>query len=135
MSPLKFVGTNIDGLLGRAEQLKVHDSNLNDLIGQCSFTDALFHILLGEVPTDQQRKLLDIVLVAFHGGFGLLPPTTLVPRLVAGTGVSVPQALAAGYLASGPFHVGAVEQAMKLYQQIETSYLAQQQSEKNRSRS
>lgn len=130
MSPLKFVGTNIDGLLGRAEQLKVHDSNLNDLIGQCSFTDALFHILLGEVPTDQQRKLLDIVLVAFHGGFGLLPPTTLVPRLVAGTGVSVPQALAAGYLASGPFHVGAVEQAMKLYQQIETSYLAQQQSEK-----
>ena len=46
MSQLKFVGTNIDGLLGRAEQLKVHDRNLNDLIGQCSFTDALFHILL-----------------------------------------------------------------------------------------
>ena len=129
MSQLKFVGTNIDGLLGRAEQLKVRDRNLNDLIGQCSFTDALFHILLGEVPTDQQRKLLDIVLVAFHGGFGLLHPTTMVPRLVAGTGVSVPQALAAGYLASGPFHVGAVEQAMKLYQQIETSYLTQQQSE------
>ena len=41
MSQLKFVGTNIDGLLGRAEQLKVRDRNLNDLIGLlygCAFS-------------------------------------------------------------------------------------------------
>lgn len=120
--PKYFVGTEVDGLLGRAEQLFVRGHNLNDLLGQATFTDALYHILLGRLPSPKQRELFDLVLVAFHGGFGLLPPTTLVPRLVAGTGVSVAQALAAGYLASGPYHVGAVEDAMRLYAKIHEAY-------------
>lgn len=120
--PRHFVGTDVDGLLLRAEQLFVRKENLNDLLGKATFTDALFNLLRGRLPTPKERDLFDLVLVAFHGGFGLLPPTTLVPRLVAGTGVSVPQALAAGYLASGPYHVGAVEEAMALYQQVYDAY-------------
>jgi len=116
--PPFYLGTDIDGVFLNAEQLFVRSENLNDLLGRVTYTDALFHILTGSLPSDEQRELFDIVLVAFHGGFGLLPPTTLVPRLVAGTGVSTAQALAAGYLASGPYHVGAVEQAMSLYSQI-----------------
>lgn len=116
--PKFYLGTQIDGPNLKAEQLYVRSTDLNDLIGSVSYTEALFHILQGRLPTAEERDLFDIVLVAFHGGFGLLPPTTLVPRLVAGTGVSTPQALAAGYLASGPYHVGAVEQAMGLYSRI-----------------
>ena len=113
-----YLGTEIDGVHLNAEQLNVRSTNLNTLIGQLTYTEALFLILQGRAPTDQERKLFDLVLVAFHGGFGLLPPTTLVPRLVAGTGVTTAQAMAAGYLASGPYHVGAVEQAMRLYSAI-----------------
>ncbi len=121
-NPKFYLGTDIDGVYLNAEQLYVRSENLNDLLGRISYTDALFHILLGRLPSDEGRKLFDLVLVAFHGGFGLLPPTTLVPRLVAGTGVSTPQALAAGYLASGVYHVGAVEQAMVLYSKIANAF-------------
>lgn len=119
-----YLGTEIDGVHLNAEQLNVRSTNLNELIGQLTYTEALYHILQGRQPTEQERKLFDLVLVAFHGGFGLLPPTTLVPRLVAGTGVSTAQAMAAGYLASGPYHVGAVEQAMKLYAAIADEFRA-----------
>jgi hypothetical protein len=119
-----YLGTEIDGVHLNAEQLNVRSINLNELIGRLTYTEALFHILQGREPTDQERKLFDLVLVAFHGGFGLLPPTTLVPRLVAGTGVTTAQAMAAGYLASGPYHVGAVEQAMKLYTAIANEFRA-----------
>ena len=88
-----YLGTRIDGVHLNAEQLNVRSTDLNDLIGSASYTDALFHILLGRLPAADERRLFDIVLVAFHGGFGLLPPTTLVPRLVAGTGVNTAQAM------------------------------------------
>ncbi len=116
--PKFYLGTEIDGVQLNAEQLNVRAKDLNSLIGTVTYTDAVFHILKGNFPTEEERKLFDIVLVAFHGGFGLLPPTTFVPRIVAGTGVGVPQAMAAGFLASGPYHVGAVEHAMKFYQSI-----------------
>lgn len=113
-----YLGTDIDGVQINAEQLNVRSRDLNSLIGSVTYTEALFHILQGRMPTAEERQLFDIVLVAFHGGFGLLPPTTFVPRIVAGTGVSTAQAFAAGILSSGPYHVGAVEQAMQFYQSI-----------------
>lgn len=121
-----YLGTDIDGVQLNAEQLNVRSRDLNSLIGSVTYTDALYHILRGKLPTPEERQLFDIVLVAFHGGFGLLPPTTFVPRIVAGTGVGVPQALAAGFLASGPYHVGAVEHAMKYYDSIATAFREQQ---------
>lgn len=120
--PPFYLGTEIDGVHLRAEQLHVRDTNLNAMLGRTSYTQALFHILRGRLPDRREEQLFDLVLVAFHGGFGLLPPTTLVPRLVAGTGVPVAQALAAGYLASGPYHVGAVEQSMTLYTDIASRF-------------
>lgn len=116
--PSFYLGTDIDGVHINAEQLNVRARDLNSLIGTVTYTDAVYHILRGELPNDEERRLFDILLVSFHGGFGLLPPTTFVPRIVAGTGVGIPQALAAGFLASGPYHVGAVEHAMKFYQSI-----------------
>ena len=113
-----YLGTDIDGVQLNAEQLNVRSKDLNSLIGSVTYTEALFHILQGRLPTSQERQLFDIVLVSFHGGFGLLPPTTFVPRIVAGTGVSTAQALAAGFLASGPYHVGAVEQAMRHFEAV-----------------
>lgn len=119
-----YLGTRIDGVHLNAEQLNVRSTDLNDLIGSVSYTEALFHILQGRLPSDDERRLFDIVLVAFHGGWGVLPPTTLVPRMVAGTGVNTAQAMAAGFLASGPYHVGAIEHGMKLYRAIAEEFIA-----------
>ncbi len=119
-----YLGTDIDGVQINAEQLNVRSRDLNSLIGTVTYTEALYHILLGRMPTTEEKQLFDMVLVAFHGGWGLLPPTTFVPRIVAGTGVSTAQAFAAGILASGPYHVGAIEQAMQFYQSIADDFRA-----------
>ncbi|QEL54795.1 citrate/2-methylcitrate synthase [Chromobacterium paludis] len=58
------------------------------------------------------RRAVDALLVAWHAGFGYITPTVLVPRTAIGTGVTLPQALAAGFMASGPKHVGAAEEAL-----------------------
>jgi len=124
-----YLGTRIDGAHLNAEQLNVRSTDLNDLIGSVSHTEALFNILQGRLPSDEERRLFDIVLVAFHGGWGVLPPTTLVPRMVAGTGVNTAQAMAAGFLASGPYHVGAIEHGMKLYKAIAEEFVALNKSD------
>ena len=123
-----YLGTQIDGAHLNAEQLNVRSTDLNDLIGSVSHTEALFNILQGRLPSENERRLFDIVLVAFHAGWGVLPPTTLVPRIVAGTGVNTAQAMAAGFLASGPYHVGAIEHGMKLYKAIAAEFLAENKS-------
>lgn len=120
-----YLGTQIDGAHINAEQLNVRSTDLNDLIGSVSHTEALFHVLQGRLPSEDERRLFDIVLVAFHAGWGVLPPTTLVPRIVAGTGVNTAQAMAAGFLASGPYHVGAIEHGMKLYKAIAEELLSE----------
>ncbi len=48
------------------------------------------------------------------GGFGPLPPSVMIPRIAIGTGVSIVQALAAGFAAAGPLHIGATMQAVAL---------------------
>ncbi len=113
-----YLGTAIDGVNINAEQLNVRSEDLNNLIGKLTFSEAQFNILLGRLPNEQEKKLFDMVLVSLHGGFGLLPPTTFVPRIVAGTGVPIAQAMAAGYLASGPYHSGAIELAMRLFKSV-----------------
>ncbi|WP_173678656.1 citrate/2-methylcitrate synthase [Burkholderia singularis] len=55
---------------------------------------------------------MDALLVAWHAGFGYITPTVLAPRVAIGTGVTLVQAVAAGFMASGPSHVGAALEAM-----------------------
>lgn len=56
--------------------------------------------------------------MSFHGGFGYSPPTVLLARLSATTGTSVAHALSADYAGGGRYHVGAIENAMELYEDI-----------------
>jgi len=61
---------------------------------------------------DRAIVAIDALLTAWHAGFGYITPTVLVPRCTIGTGVTLPQAVAAGLMASGPKHVGAALEAM-----------------------
>ncbi|WP_419690523.1 citrate/2-methylcitrate synthase [Burkholderia theae] len=70
-------------------------------------------VLTGATRTDASAQAaMDMLLVAWHAGFGYITPTVLAPRVAIGTGVTLTQAIAAGFLASGPSHVGAALEAM-----------------------
>lgn len=112
---------DIDGPDLLKERLYVRGKDVNDLIGNLTFSEAIFHILLNRMPTEAEKKIFDAVLVSFHAGFGYSPPTVLLARLSATTGTSVAHALAAGYAGSGRYHVGAIENAMEIYEDIKKS--------------
>lgn len=85
-----------------------------DLIGQVTFTDHVWLLVTGRLPSDAQRQTLDSALVAIaeHG---------LVPSVVAGrmTLAAAPEALqgavAAGLLGCGSVILGAAESAARLF--------------------
>ncbi len=109
---------DIDGPDLMKERLYVRGKDINDLIGNLTFSEALFHILLNRLPNEAEKKIFDAVLVSFHGGFGYSPPTVLLARLSSTTGTSVAHALSAGYAGGGKYHVGAIENAMEIYEDI-----------------
>ena len=112
---------DIDGPDLLKERLYVRGKDINDLIGNLTFSEAMFHILLNRMPNEAERKIFDAVLVSFHAGFGYSPPTVLLSRLSATTGTSVAHALAAGFAGGGKYHVGAIEKAMEIYEDIKNT--------------
>ncbi|MBW4572067.1 MAG: hypothetical protein KME31_29935 [Tolypothrix carrinoi HA7290-LM1] len=100
------------------------ESQLSDLrTRKVDYLTCIFQITSGRnFANEIERKLFNDVMVSFHAGFGFLTPTVMLPRGAVGTGVPIPQALAAGYTAAGPFHVGACDKAMELFQSIHNSH-------------
>lgn len=113
--------TDIDGPDLLKERLYVRGKDINELIGDFTFSEAIFHILLNRRPSETERRIFDAVLVSFHGGFGYSPPTVLLARLSATTGTSIAHALSSGYAGGGKYHVGAIENAMSLYEDIKNT--------------
>ena len=72
----------------------------------------------GDLGDGAGRRMFEAVMVSFHGGFGVFPPTVQLPRSSIGSGAPIPQAVASGYATAGPNHAGACEEAMKLLQRI-----------------
>ena len=87
----------------------IRDKNLcSDLVGKTSFTDFLFYLILGEVPTDAQRSVVDAALItlAEHG----LSPGAVATRLTyMGAPESLQGAVAAGLLGVGDQFAGTLE--------------------------
>ncbi len=83
------------------------------LIGQVSFSDAIYLLLRGDLPTEPQSKIFNAILVACLD-HGITPPSTLAARVSASGGATVPAAIAAGLLAIGDHHGGAIEPAMNI---------------------
>jgi citrate synthase len=91
------------------DSITVRDRDLaNELIGHVSFSELAFLLVAGRVPTPEQARLLDAVLVSLadHG----LTPTVLAARLTyTGAPESIQGAVAAGLLGAGSVFLGVVE--------------------------
>ena len=89
---------------------------LDEMMGRLSFADAVYLLLMGELPTPTIGRMLNAVLVSSID-HGVTPPSTLAARNVATTGSPLKDCVAAGLLAFGPEHGGDVEACMRFLDQ------------------
>ena len=85
---------------------------VDELMGRLSFADAVYLLLMGELPSPAIGRMLNAVLVSTLD-HGVTPPSTLAARNVATSGAPLKDCVAAGILAFGPHHGGDIESCMR----------------------
>jgi len=85
---------------------------LDEMMGRLSFAEAVYLLLMGDLPTPAIGRMLNAVLVSSID-HGVTPPSTLAARNVATTGAPLKDCVAAGILAFGPHHGGDIESCMR----------------------
>src|ERR1700733_7704199 len=85
---------------------------LDEMMGRLSFAEAVYLLLMGELPTPTIGRMLNAVLVSSLD-HGVTPPSTLAARNVATSGAPLKDCVAAGILAFGPHHGGDIESCMR----------------------
>ncbi|MFW6140321.1 MAG: citryl-CoA lyase [Acidobacteriota bacterium] len=98
----------------KPNKVKVKGYPVDQLIGKITFSQAIYLVLKGKMPSPEAGKLIDAVLVS-SVDHGASPPSVLTARTVASTGAEVNSAVAAGVLAISRYHGGAIEEGMKLF--------------------
>src|SRR5580700_8545610 len=93
-------------------QILIRGYPLDEMMGRLSFADAVYLLLMGELPTPAIGRMLNAVLVSSID-HGVTPPSTLAARNVATTGAPLKDCVAAGILAFGPHHGGDIESCMR----------------------
>ncbi|ACO04700.1 MAG TPA: citryl-CoA lyase [Persephonella sp.] len=94
----------------------VRGYKLADLIGTLSFTEAIFLVLKGELPSEREKRVLDSIFVSLVE-HSIAPPSVIAARAVASGGNSLHVGVGAGILAFGEAHGGALEGAMRFLQE------------------
>ena len=85
---------------------------VDEMMGRLSFADAVYLLLMGELPSPAIGRMLNAVLVSTLD-HGVTPPSTLAARNVATSGAPLKDCVAAGILAFGPHHGGDIESCMR----------------------
>ena len=88
-----------------------------DLIGNISFPVMVYLLIKGEMPSENDSKMFEAVLVSFCD-HGVTPPSTQVARLMASTGSSMNGCVSGGLLSFGKYHAGALERSMNILQEL-----------------
>jgi citrate synthase len=84
---------------------------LDEMMGRLTFGEAIYLLLMGEVPSPSIASLMEAILVSFID-HGATPPSTLAARNTATTGASLRACVAAGLLGFGKYHGGDIESCM-----------------------
>lgn len=90
----------------------VYGYDLTKLAGDKSFAAAIYLILKGELPDKNSEKLLDSMLTVAID-HGVEPSSIVAARNVYSGGSPLQAAVAAGILAFGEYHGGAIEYSME----------------------
>ena len=97
---------------GDTEEIVIRGHRMSELIGKVSFAEMMFLMLQGKMPTEQQARTFDALLVASieHG----IAPPTMIARCFASDGTSIQSAIGAGVTAFGDRMGGLGEQMAQL---------------------
>jgi citrate synthase len=90
---------------------------VGELVGTVSFTDHIWLLVAGTMPTDAQRAMLDATLVAISE-HGLVPSVQAARMTLAAAPEALQGAVAAGLLGCGSVILGAAEAAGLLLQAV-----------------
>lgn len=85
---------------------------VDEMMGRLSFAEAVYLLLMGEIPSPAIGRMLNAVLVSSLD-HGVTPPSTLAARNVATSGAPLKDCVAAGILAFGRHHGGDIETCMR----------------------
>src|SRR5260370_11755218 len=85
----------------------------DEMMGRLGFAEAVYLLLMGELPTPAIGRMLNAVLVSSID-HGVTPPSTLAARNVATSGAPLKDCVASGILAFGPHHGGDIPAGMPL---------------------
>jgi citrate synthase len=105
--------SNEDTILVRGRDL------CGELIGHVSFTDHIWLLVTGRMPTEAQRRLLDATLVAI-AEHGLVPSVQASRMTLAAAPEAMQGAVAAGILGCGSVILGAAQNAGQLLHEVAT---------------
>ncbi len=97
-------------------QIRVRGYDIADLMEHLSFADVIYLILKGELPNNQQRRMMEALLVSSID-HGPTPPSNLAARTVFSGGNPLNAGVAAGVLTIGDAHGGAIEQCARILQE------------------
>jgi citrate synthase len=84
---------------------------LDEIMGRLTFGEAIYLLLVGEVPSPAMGSLMEAMLVSFID-HGATPPSTMAARNTATTGAPLRACVAAGVLGFGRYHGGDIETCM-----------------------
>ena len=96
-------------------KLLIYGKELSNLIEKATFSEVVLLLLKGVMPKKDEVELLDACLVAM-AEHGVQAPSTFVARSSISVGNPFNAALAAGILATGEWHGGAIERCAKYLQ-------------------
>ncbi|HEY7497593.1 MAG TPA: citryl-CoA lyase [Vicinamibacterales bacterium] len=85
---------------------------LDEIMGRLTFGEAIYLLLVGEIPSPGMGRLMEAILVSFID-HGATPPSTLAARNTATTGAPLRACVAAGVLGFGRYHGGDIESCMQ----------------------
>jgi len=82
------------------------------MMGRVSFGQVVYLVLKGELPTEEQGRVMDAILVS-SVDHGATPPSALAARTVASGGAPLTTGIAAGIMTINRHHGGAIEDCMR----------------------
>lgn len=88
---------------------------VEDLMGHCSFGDMIHLSFTGELPSGKEGRILESIVVS-STEHSVMAPSINATRFVASGGVPLQASVAAGLIALGDHHGGAVENCARLLQ-------------------
>jgi citryl-CoA lyase len=97
-------------------EIRVRGYDITELMGSISYAQAVYLLLKGELPSKAEALMMEAILVASID-HGATPPSVLAARTILSGGNSLNSSVAAGVMAIGDVHGGAIEQCAKILQE------------------